>query len=513
MSNLQASQADTTHGLYDFRNNEALLDAVRKDIGGDTITHENVHNLVSSLSSVGLMLIMMRKASLLDRSKQWLYDAILEKVQRVQEVTATTVEYYTIWLEKGKAAFDKQIQSLYQNHEYRRYFNEFQDIHKTLHTEDEVTRLINNVLSLAVMSMNIDISIFQAAAFRSKAELDDFFKKSENGPRYLPAARFKILANYHLRNMHDEETARKLAEVKAATVEGNCTLLCRQVVRSIYADSQFLERIETRIEQISLEPGKIIYYENVDLKNLAVYPIDLNSTTWKREHDIVDLDTMIGQLQGAPDKYLVFAHPVSGLEDVPMLQCIDSSKLSLSCIYSYGVIPWLLDHLSNRIVFVRTKLYRHWKDALLERKKRHYILMDSSMAGNLGYIQEEFQNGKYTYFYQDSYMVVLVFNAFCTLIQPVIPEGKKELPYVLDQYGIDYVEYAVSGLYGDSAPRELARIGFETASDERLAQEFIESGSKLKAVEHLFSGKNGAFSSNLRNQILQSVRETKQSRI
>ena len=96
MSNLQASQADTTHGLYDFRNNEALLDAVRKDIGGDTITHENVHNLVSSLSSVGLMLIMMRKASLLDRSKQWLYDAILEKVQRVQEVTATTVEYYTI---------------------------------------------------------------------------------------------------------------------------------------------------------------------------------------------------------------------------------------------------------------------------------------------------------------------------------------------------------------------------------------------------------------------------------
>lgn len=507
MSELQASQTDTTHGLYDFRNNEALLDTVRKDTGGDTIAHEYVHSLISSLSSLGLLLIMMRKASLLDRSKQWLYDGILELVKKVQEVTATNVEYYTIRLEKGKPAFDQRIRTLYQNREYRRYFNEFQDVHKTIHTEDEVRDFIDNVLSLAIESMNIDVSIFQTAAFRSKAELDDFFKKSENGLKYLPSARFKILANYHLRNMRDEETARKLAEVEAATMEENCTLLCRQVVRSIYADSQFIENIQTRIEQISLDPGKIIFYENADLKKLAVYPIDLNSTTWNRAYDTTDLETVVGQLQSGPDKYLIFTHPYSGLENAPMLQCADSSKLSLSCFYSYDVIPWLLDHTANRIVFIRTKLYRHWKDALLERKRRHYILMDSSMAGNLGYIQEEFQNGKYTYFYQDNYLVVLIFHTLRTLIQPIIPEGKKELPYVLDQYGIDYVEYAVSGLYGDPAPRELARIAFETASDERLAQEFLESGNALEVAEHLFPGKHGAFSSNLRSQMLQAIKK------
>ena len=84
----------TTHGMYDFRNNQTLLDTAEKDDRGNTITHEHVHHLISSMSSLGLLLIMIQKASLLDRKNQWLYNAILEKVQKVQEVTATNVEYY-----------------------------------------------------------------------------------------------------------------------------------------------------------------------------------------------------------------------------------------------------------------------------------------------------------------------------------------------------------------------------------------------------------------------------------
>lgn len=160
-------------------------------------------------------------------------------------------------------------------------------------------------------------------------------------------------------------------------------------------------RIEKRIEQISLDISRIIYYENVELQNFGTYPTDLNATTWKRQYDIIDFASFSTLLKNDSNKYLIFTHPVSGLEDFPVLQCIDSSsKLTMSCFYSYTVIPWILTEFSNRIVLIRGKIYRLLKDFLNNRKQRNYLLMDSAMTDNIKFIHEEFRNGKYTYFYQ-----------------------------------------------------------------------------------------------------------------
>lgn len=100
---------------------------------------------------------------------------------------------------------------------------------------------------------------------------------------------------------------------------------------------------------------------------------------------------------------------------------------------------------------------------------------------------------------------MLIFNGHYTLIQPIIMEAKKDLPHILDKYGIHYVEYSVSGHYGDPAPPELARIGYEMASDERIAQNLLESNKTLEVIDHMFPGKSGQLSVDVRDQILQRL--------
>ena len=416
------------------------------------------------------------------------------------------IRIYSIWCKSGKTAFDKKLKLLYANHEYRRYFDELQDVHRTIRTAVDAENFINTVLSLAIVSMNIDVSIFQINAFQSKKELDKFFQNPDNSLKFNPWSRFRILANYCLRKMDTEDISQKVVIVIAASVKGNSTLQCRQVVKSIYADSKALDRIEKRIEQISMDKSRIIYYENVELQNFGTYPTDLNATVWKREYDILDFAPFCTLLKNDSDKYLVFTHPVSGLEDLPILQCIDSSsKLTLCCFYSYFSIPWLLSEFSNRIVLIKRKIYKLLKDFLIDRRQRSYLLMDSAMVDNIRFIHEEFKNGRYTYFYKDNYIVLLIFNSHFTLIQPIIMEARKDLPHILDKYEIHYVEYSVSGYYGDPATSELARIGYEMVSDGRIAQNLLESNKTLEVIEHIFPGKSGQLSVDVRDRILQHL--------
>ena len=88
-------------------------------------------------------------------------------------------------------------------------------------------------------------------------------------------------------------------------------------------------------------------------------------------------------------------------------------------------------------------------------------------------------------------------------------EAKKDLPHILDRYGIHYVEYSVSGHYGDPAPPELARIGYEMASDERVAQNLLESNKTQEVIEHMLPGKSGQLSIDMRNRILQHLTASK----
>lgn len=476
----------TIFGMYDF-GNDTLVDLIHRDSGGNVFMHEYTHRVISTFSSMGLLLIMMKKACLLAPEKQWLYEKLMKMIQEVQEITATNVEYYHIYQTKGNDAFKQALCQLGENKEYMRYFNRLYDIHRNIHSEDDAAQLIDMLLALAIGSMNLDFSGFPLWAFQGEEDFVDFWKQSGMRERYHPATRFHILIDYFLRMDHSEAAQAKLQQVSDYSYNENPTQHCFEIACKIYQTSDHFERIKRRISTISIDPDRIEILDKVQAFRLSAYPIDLNGNQHKRVYFPCDLSACVKMLENNPDQLLIFQHVMSGFEDFTMLVCTGSGPEIYLCPYTENDLPTLLS-LSNQIVFTRGKLIQKLRPMLWRCKKKPYILMDSGMADNLNFIFRKFENKTYTYLVQDKYVILLIYNDQYTLFQPIVYEALSDAMQLLGQHGIQYIEYGVSGYYGDKIPKLLAKYNRDTASDAfNILQKQEEEALNGKWGLNLFS--------------------------
>lgn len=465
---------ETIFGMYSFEN-DTRVDVVKRDVGGDVVRHEHTHGFISTFSSIGLLLIMMRKAFIVTTDKYWLYEELCRSIREVQEITATIVEYYSIWENRGKNAFDSAIRALYKNKEYRRYYDALYDIHKQIRSVAEAKNFVQQLQLIAIISMNIDFTGFPIWTFENAKDLTAFFEKTENRERYHPRSRFNTLISYELRKKQDEAMQRKYAAVSDATLDGDITQHCNEIVRRIYRNSDELDRIIERVSTISISPEKVkIFDEGVNVAALQAYPADLNDSELRRDYAFGSLEYGMSILLNDPNTDLIFCHPLSGYENQKMLLCAGTLREITMCPYDDSDIPMLLERVPNQIAFTRWKLYSRVKELLQQRKRKVYILVDTAIAGSLDFVYKEFSGCRYTYFIEDDCIMLLFFNGLCTLIQPIAPEAKQELTRILDDKGIQFVHYEDSGYYKNQTAKRLARINRDMAVDALIFREYIE---------------------------------------
>lgn len=454
----------TIFGMYDFTN-DTLVDLIHRD-SGDVFTHEHTHQIISSLSSMGLLLIMMKKAFMLAPEKQWLYEELTKMVKEVQEVTATNVEYYHIYKTQGVCAFEQARRRLNDNKEYKQYFNRLYDVHRNISSEDDAAELISVLVRLAIWSMNLDFAEFPIWTFQSKEDFAAFWKRPGMRERYHPATRFHTFIDYFLRDILDETVQIRFQQATDCSFNGDVTQHCFGIACRIYKKSAFFNRIKQRISTISLAPEKFLILDGVKGTALMAYPVDLNENQRKREYAVCNLSACLQILRDDSDMLLIFQHLMSGLEDFAMLVCAGSGPENYLCTYTEADLPLLLS-MPNQIVFTRGKLFQRLRPMLPLCQKKPYILMDSAMAGNLSFIFQEFENERYTYLIQGKAVILLVYNGKSTLFQPIVLEALPDAMQLLKSHGIQYMEYGVSGYYGDPMLKLLLRYNQDTASDAR----------------------------------------------
>lgn len=456
---------ETVLGMYEF-GNDTLVDPFQEGAGGDVFMHEYTHKMISAFSSMGLLLMMLKKASLLDRSRQWLYEELVKLVREVQEITATNVEHYHIYETRGGGAFEDALRLLGKNKEYLRYFNRLYDLRRGVRSEEDAAGLIPVLVLLAVWSMHLDFAEFPLWKFRSSGELADFWKKPGMRERYHPARRFHILTDYFLRNDRREETLKSLRQVLDGTCEGNPTESCFQTVCKIYRGSGSLEGIRRRIRTISLDLANVEIAEGVESTRLSAYPMNLNDSRYRRRYVLSNVAACRRKLLGDPDLLLIFQHVMGGLEKHTMLACAGGGPEISLCHYTEADLPELLS-LPNQIVFTRGKLIQKLRPMLRQCRRKPYILMDSGMAGNLRFIYQEFAEGACTFMPCGRYAALLIYDAWHALFQPVFWEALPDALRLLKVHGIGYREYGVSGYYKDPALELLAGYSRDVASDAR----------------------------------------------
>lgn len=462
----------TIFGMYDFTN-DTLVDSIHRD-GGDVFIHEYTHHFISTFSSMGLLLIMMKKAFLLAPEKQWLYEELVRMMREVQEVTATNAEYYHIYETQGADAFEQARRRLNDNKEYKQYFNQLYDVHRNIGSEEDAAKLISVLVSLAIWSMNIDFSEFPLWTFQNKEDLAAFWEQPGMRERYHPSSRFHAFINYFLRDIHDETIQARVQQATECSLNGDITQHCFKIACRIYKKSNLFDRIKQRISTISVTPEKILSLDGMQGTALGAYPVDLNENQRKRKYAARNLSTCLQLLRENPDMLLVFQHLLSGLEDFAMLVCAGSRSENYLCTYTEADLPILLS-MPNQIVFTRGKLFQRLRSMLPLCQKKPYILMDSAMAGNLSFIFREFENETYTYFVKGKAAILLIYNSQSTLFQPIVWEALPDARHMLKSHGIQYMEYGVSGYYGDTMLKLLLRYNQDTASDAKnMVLEFEE---------------------------------------
>lgn len=88
-------------GNYTFTNDTLISVMNERENLSQILKHEFVHRETVGMSTYGMLLIMMEKASIIDNSKIWLFNELLDTFNKMQERTATFIEYFDIIREEG----------------------------------------------------------------------------------------------------------------------------------------------------------------------------------------------------------------------------------------------------------------------------------------------------------------------------------------------------------------------------------------------------------------------------
>lgn len=425
------------------------------------IIHEYVHKKVSSLSTVGMLLIMMEKASIIDDDKVWLLDELIKMSNRMQEEVATTIEY--LWILK-KFGYDEFINEVNKLRDNKTYYKHFQNVYKYI-PEDMLKKdtdlLIQKILLAAIISSNIDLNYMNFSEFSHEKDLQRFLSAGDNSTKFNINTRFKILLKYILQN--SEKKRYNLVSSVSCNLENNFEM-CFFAIKKIYYNSPNLQRILIRVRKLNINNSIKVTTNN--LEALGAFPYEEPASS--KKNNITTLTDVLDKLKNDKSRLLNFNHLLGGLEDIVLLYCnsgIENDRWMSS--YNIEDIYNIISAVDNPIVFHQSKLYKTIKSNIkkLLPNRLIFIFMENAIGSSLSFIFEDFSNATYFVFDENKYDILAIFKENTILIQLCVKELKTEYEALFMDYNIKLQEVDNHMLVHESLIRRIAKIGFEECCD------------------------------------------------
>lgn len=415
-------------GQYRFNNDFFINIDNTVDENKHIVIHENVHKQLSSMSTIGLLLIMMEKTRIIDGSKKWLFDKLLDSSNKLQEQVATNIEYLWILQNNGFEKYMEQIEELSKNKTYSKHFNSLGIINKNVKTAEDAEQAIKIILVIGMLSLNINLDIFPLWEFKNEKDFQRFLSMENNNIKYNPNTRFKIFLKYFFDPKYIQSNYKEIELVDSTTYAlDEISDLCRQTIEKIYKDSKVLDRIMVRMERINNKNH--IKVDIDDPSVLSSYPADLNVQQINIKQEFVDLDKIIELLKAENTSVLRFEHLLGGLEDISLLSYwpLNKNEIYIS-MYNIEEIINIVKEVENPIVFVQSKLFEQTGKKILKyfNFRPAYILMENAIGSSLPFIYREFKGGKYTVLKDLKYDILVFIKSDVILIQLVVKDLIKD---------------------------------------------------------------------------------------
>lgn len=415
-------------GQYRFTN-DFFIDIENKvDENKHIVIHENVHKELSCMSTIGLLLIMMEKTRIIDNSKKWLFDKLLDASNKLQEEVATNIEYLWILQKYGFEQYMKQIEKLSKNKTYAKHFNSLHIINKKVKTADDAEEMIEMILNIGVLSLNINLNKFPLWKFKNEKDFQRYLSMENNNIKYNPNTRFKILIKYFFDPNYKKSSSKEIELVDSTTYSlDEISILCRQTIQRIYEDSKVLDRIMQRVHGIDNKNYIKVCIDDGSV--LSAYPTDLNVKPVEIKQKITNLNGIIELLKTENNSVLRFEHLLGGFEDITLLSYWPLNKNeNYISIYNIEDIISIVKKVQNPIVFAQSKLFERIGKKILRYSNFRpvYILMENAIGSSLTFIYREFIEGKYTVLEDVKYDIVVLIKSDVRLIQLVVKDLIKD---------------------------------------------------------------------------------------
>jgi len=415
-------------GQYRFSNDFFINIDNAIDENKHIVIHENVHKELSCMSTIGLLLIMMEKSRIINGSKKWLFDMLLDSSNKLQEQVATNIEYLSILKNYGIEQYMKKTEELSKNKTYAKHFNSLNIINKNVKTADGAEQAMKTILLVGILSLNINLDTFPLWEFKNENDFQRYISIENNNIKYNPNTRFKILLKYFFNPNYIQSNYKDIELVDSTTYDSDeISDLCRQTIQKIYKDSKVLDRIIQRTEGIDNKNYIIVDIDDVSV--LSAYPTDLNSQQIKIKLEFVDLDKSIALLKAENNSILRFTHLLGGLEDISLLSYWPLNKNEMyTARYNIKDIINIVKEVENPIVFAQSKLFEQTGKKILQHFNFRpvYILMENAIGSSLPFIYREFIGGKYTILKDLKYDILVLIKSDVILIQLVVKDLIKD---------------------------------------------------------------------------------------
>jgi hypothetical protein len=411
-------------GNYTFLNDTHISVVNEKTNMKQILKHEYIHKETVGMSTYGLLLMMMENASIIDNRKKWLFNELLELFNKMQEQTATFIEYFEIIRTDGIEEFYRKIQELKSNNKpYYKYFNFiYQYLKEEQLIEESAEEIIDQVKNISILSSNIEIDNMPFEEWHDKKDMQRFLSKNDT-LEFNPNKRFEILIKSALDGSSIyEKQAEKIINNEYSPEE--IKSICIGAITRIYSDSKSLNIIKERISKFTLKEYDYVIAEH--LSALTAFPIMYNvDLDFSQKEANGNINVVLNELKENKNSIMHFSHLLAGLEKLSLLSCIyeeDSALKVTTCEYNLNQIISNIKKVNNSIVFSQSKLYTRYKDRLQQQlnDRQMYIFMEQSFLSSYEFLSSEFASLKYVVIPQEEYDIVAIRKMNFTLIQLVV---------------------------------------------------------------------------------------------
>ncbi|MBE6058563.1 MAG: hypothetical protein E7215_00070 [Clostridium sulfidigenes] len=398
-------------GKYNFEN-ETLIDIGEYDKSVDI--HEMIHKVLSTKTTYGRLIELLNRICKLDNSKKWLYNLLIDNMNRMQEIVATNFEYLSYLKTDDFKTYESKIEELKDNKRYYKYFSKLSWTRESLNEENtELGESIAlNILIVGLLALDINIWKIPKEAYESEKAFKQFLSKDNNMTLYNPNIRFDTFINYHNpKYISDEELIK--------TMMSDCQLgrdgiyqICIKEVMKIYENYENIDVIISRIAGCGIIDMGQTSFSFEEISYLNAFPTLINDQFKNFEFDLIvcNIEDFIRELLKVNQGILRIDNTMLGSPIYNTLGVVDyeKKKAIYSCYQDGEDLANIINLSELEVAFFDIRTYPRFREILkIDVSKNIYFIMESSVLYNLKFIKEEFINGAYS---------IKNYNTYCLLI-------------------------------------------------------------------------------------------------